>query len=45
MPTDNSKNHPTSGKLVALTPEEVVLETKEGSRVHFPRLKFAIYAS
>ncbi|KAF5331708.1 hypothetical protein D9611_007708 [Ephemerocybe angulata] len=44
-PTDTGKNHPTTGKLVALNLEEVVLEIqgKNGVlRCHFPRLGYSI---
>jgi len=45
-PDDTGKNHPTSGKLVGLSKEEFVIETR-GSldaviRCHFPRLGFTI---
>jgi hypothetical protein len=46
-PTDSGVNHRDTGKLVALTPNEVVLEkrTKLGDfdvRVHFPRWGFRV---
>lgn len=43
-PDDTGRNHPTLGKLVGLTGEEVVIETQGRSsvRVHFPRILFSI---
>ncbi|EGE81587.1 hypothetical protein BDDG_04530 [Blastomyces dermatitidis ATCC 18188] len=46
-PTDNCSNYQDSGQLVALTPQEVVLQRKtvdnrEDVRIHFPRTNFRI---
>ncbi|KAH6914943.1 hypothetical protein BKA70DRAFT_1257517 [Coprinopsis sp. MPI-PUGE-AT-0042] len=47
-PDDTGRNHPTSGKLVALSKEEVIIEIAAPSgtvRCHFPRLGYVITAS
>jgi len=44
-PTDTGKDHPTSGKLIALNRSEIVIEiicSKGMIRCHFPRLYFSV---
>jgi len=44
-PGDTARNWPTTGKLVALNHEEVVLEVNGAKgllRVHFPRLGYTL---
>ncbi|KAF8639822.1 hypothetical protein AX17_001078 [Amanita inopinata Kibby_2008] len=47
-PNDTGKNYPTTGKLIALSRSESVIEvtgTKGTVRCHFPRLNFTIKAA
>ncbi|QDS77297.1 hypothetical protein FKW77_004454 [Venturia effusa] len=50
VPDDTGRNNPTLGTLVAITPEEIILNPQEldgssplvNTRIHFPRLGFVV---